>query len=222
MITLHYLENSRAQRILWLLEELGVKYEVKHYYRDKVTMLAPKELKEIHLLGKSPVITDGDICIAESSAIVQYLIEKYGEGKLMPDKESDEYLKYRELMHYAEGTIMPFLVFTLIFNKIKEAPMPFFIKPIAKAIANKTLQSFVTPNVINNLDYLESLLAGKDWFVGNTMSGVDIMLSFPLEAAAARTNLKETHPNLKEYLDNIHSLPSYKSALEKGLPYAFV
>ncbi|PHS19837.1 MAG: glutathione S-transferase [Kangiella sp.] len=222
MITLHYLENSRAQRILWLLEELGVKYEVKHYYRDKVTMLAPKELKEIHPLGKSPVITDGDICIAESSAIVQYLIEKYGEGKLMPDKESDEYLKYRELMHYAEGTIMPFLVFTLIFNKIKEAPMPFFIKPIAKAIANKTLQSFVTPNVINNLDYLESLLAGKEWFVGNTMSGVDIMLSFPLEAAAARTNLKETHPNLKDFLENIHSLASYKKALECGLPYAFV
>ena len=221
MITLHYLENSRAQRILWLLEELNVEYEVKHYHRNKLTMLAPKELKEVHPLGKSPVLTDGDLCIAESAAIVQYLIEKYADGQLMPVKESNDYYKYRELMHYAEGTIMPFLVFTLIFNKIKEAPMPFFIKPIAKAIANKTLQSFVTPNVINNLDYLEGLLNKTKWFVGDTMSGADIMLSFPLEASAARTNLKETHPNLKAYLNRIHALPCYIKALEKGLPYSF-
>jgi glutathione S-transferase len=224
MLTLHYLENSRAQRILWLLEELGVDYQVKHYYRDKVTMLAPKELKDIHPLGKSPVITDTDtdICIAESSAIVQYLIEKYADGKLMPTKESNDYLKYRELMHYAEGTIMPFLVFTLIFNKIKEAPMPFFIKPIANMIANKTLESFVTPNVSNNLDYLEGLLTHKEWFVGDSMSGADIMLSCPLEAAAVRSKLRITHPNLKSFLDRIHDLPSYKKALDKGLPYNFV
>lgn len=221
MITLHYLENSRAQRILWLLEELGIEYQVKLYHRDKLTMLAPQDLKKIHPLGKSPVITDGDLCIAESAAIVQYLIEKYDDGNLSPNRDSKEYLKYRELMHYAEGTIMPFLVFTLIFNKIKEAPMPFFIKPIAKRIANKTLQNFVNPNVMSNLNYLEKLLNGKEWFVGDKMSGADFLLSFPLEAAAVRTDLNKTHPNLKSFVERIQNLPNYKKALKKGLPYSF-
>ncbi len=222
MITLHYLETSRAQRVLWLLEELGVEYEIKHYYRDKSTQLAPAALKEVHPLGKSPVITDGETCVAESAAIVEYLIEKYGGGKFIPVGDEQAMLKYREFMHYAEGTIMPFLVFTLIFNKIKEAPMPFFIKPIAKMIANKTLQGFVTPNVIGNLNYLEKEIATTGWFAGTSITGADIMMSFPLEAAATRTNLKTDYPNLSQYLETIHQRPSYKQAIEKGLPYAYV
>lgn len=221
MITLHYLENSRAQRILWLLEELGVEYEIKHYYRDKLTQLAPTALKQVHPLGKSPVVTDGDTCVAESAAIVEYLIEKYSKGKLIPVGDEQAMLKYREFMHYAEGTIMPFLVFTLIFNKIKEAPMPFFIKPVAKMIANKTLKGFVTPNLTSNLDYLEKEIAATGWFAGSSITGADIMMSFPLEAAATRTNLKIDYPNLAQYLDTIHEMPSYKRAIEKGLPYQY-
>jgi len=219
MITLHYLENSRAQRILWLLEELGVDYEIKHYKRNSETMLAPPELKKIHALGKSPIITDGEVCIAESAAIVEYLIETYGNGKLVPKLASSDHLKYREKMHYAEGSIMPFMLLTLIFNKIKTAPMPFFVKPIAKAIANKTLQSFVSPNVKTHLSYLEEELSQTGWFAGDELTGADIMMSFPLEAASARANLKEDFPNLSAYLKKIHAMPSYQKALEKGLPY---
>lgn len=219
MITLHYLENSRAQRILWLLEELGVDYEIKHYKRNSETMLAPEELKQVHPLGKSPVVTDGEVIIAESAAIVEYLIERYGKGKLVPEAGTKQYLKYREFMHYAEGSIMPFMLLTLIFNKIKTAPMPFFVKPIAKSIANKTMQGFVTPNVKTHLSYLENTLAETGWFAGKEMTGADIMMSFPLEAASARANLQENYPNLKSFLDKIQGMASYQAALEKGLPY---
>ena len=219
MITLHYLENSRAQRILWLLEELDVEYDIKYYKRNTETMLAPDELKSVHPLGKSPVITDGENCIIESAAIIEYLIDNYGKGKLRPENGTPEFLKYREKMHYAEGSIMPFLVLTLVFNKMKAAPMPFFIRPIAKTIANKVLNSFVTPNVINHLNYLELELAATGWFSGDAMTAADIMMSFPLEAADARANLKEDYPKLKAFLDKIHAMDSYKRALDKGLPY---
>lgn len=219
MITLHYLENSRAQRILWLLEELGLQYEVKHYRRDPKTMLAPKELKEIHPLGKSPVITDGDICMAESAAIVEYLIKTYGEGELVPARNTKEFIKYREFMHYAEGSIMPFMLLTLIFNKIKTAPMFFLAKPIAKMIANKTFRNFITPNVKTHLDYLEQELNQHLWFAGDELSGADFMMSFPIEAASVRSNLKDGYPKLNEFLQRIQAMPSYQRALEKGLPY---
>lgn len=221
MITLHYLENSRAQRILWLLEELGVEYEIKHYYRNKETMLAPSELKEVHPLGKSPVLSDGDNCIAESAAIVEYLIDTHGNGKLIPKTGTKEFLKYREFMHYAEGSIMPFMLLSLIFNKIKEAPMPFFIKPIAKGIADKTMQNFVSPNLKTHLTYLDNELAKTGWFAGSEMTGADIMMSFPLEASAARTNLRDEYHNIASFLDKVHQMPSYKSAIDKGLPYAY-
>ena len=219
MITLHYLENSRAQRILWLLEELGLQYEIKHYRRDPKTMLAPKELKDVHPLGKSPIITDGDVTMAESGAIVEYLIKTYGEGELVPARNTKEFLKYREFMHYAEGSIMPFMLLTLIFNKIKNAPMFFLAKPIAKIIANKTFRNFITPNVKTHLDYLEAELAAHQWFAGDEMTGADFMMSFPIEAAAARTNLKESYPKLHEFLERIQAMPSYQRAIEKGLPY---
>ncbi|MFT5452417.1 MAG: glutathione S-transferase [Enterobacterales bacterium] len=219
MITLHYLENSRAQRILWLLEELDVEYNIKHYKRNTLTMLAPDELKAVHPLGKSPVITDGDQCIIESAAIIEYLVDNYGKGKLRPAIDTPEFLKYREKMHYAEGSIMPFLLLTLIFNKVKSAPMPFFIRLIAKKIANKVLNGYVIPNVTIHLNYLESELAATGWFAGEQMTAADIMMSFPLEGAAARANLKDTYPNLKAFLDKIHSMDSYKRALAKGLPY---
>ncbi|PCI70735.1 MAG: glutathione S-transferase [Gammaproteobacteria bacterium] len=221
MITLHYLENSRAQRILWLLEELEVEYEVKHYKRDSVTNLAPKELKEIHPLGKSPVITDGDRVVAESAVITDYLIDKFGQGKLKPAYESNDYWKYQDKMHYAEGTIMSFLILSMLFNKIKETPVPFFIKPIVKAIANKPMESYVTPNINSNLDYLNEELADTGWFAGKEMTGADFMMSFPLEAMTSKADLSKSHPNIVKFVNKIHALPSYKRALEKGLPYQF-
>ncbi|MBV1908280.1 MAG: glutathione S-transferase [Kangiellaceae bacterium] len=219
MITLHYLENSRAQRILWLLEELGLQYEIKHYHRDSKTMLAPAELKKIHPLGKSPVITDGDLCVAESAAIVEYLINTYGEGNLVPPRNTKEYLKYRERMHYAEGSIMPFMLLSLIFNKIKEAPMFFLAKIVARKIADKTFSSFITPNVKTHLEFLEQELQESKWFAGNELTGADFMMSFSIEAAAARTNMSEKYPNLNKFLETIHAMPSYQTALKKGLPY---
>ena len=221
MLTLHYLENSRAQRILWLLEELGVEYEIKHYKRDSVTNLAPKELKEIHPLGKSPVITNGDKVIVESAAITDYLIDLYGNGKFKPAVGTDDYLKYQEKMHYAEGTIMSFLILSMLFTKIKEAPVPFFIKPIVKAIANKPMDSYVTPNIDSNLNYLENELSATGWFAGNELTGADFMMSFPLEAVAAKTDLSSSHPNIVSFVKKIHAMPSYQNALDKGLPYNF-
>ncbi len=221
MITLHYLENSRAQRILWLLEELGVEYEIKHYKRNKVTNLAPKELKKIHPLGKSPVITDGDRVVAESAVITDYLIDNYAQGKLKPAYESNDYWKYHDKMHYAEGTMMSFLILSMLFTKIKEAPVPFFIKPIVKAVANKPMESYVTPNINANLDYLNDELASTGWFAGNEITGADFMMSFPLEALTKKADLSKSHPNIVKFVDNIHAMPSYIRALEKGLPYHF-
>ncbi|MDQ7050907.1 MAG: glutathione S-transferase [Enterobacterales bacterium] len=221
MITLHYLENSRAQRILWLLEALEVDYKLALYHRNKLTMLAPSELKNIHPLGKSPVLTDGDLVLVESGAIVEYLIDTYAKGKFKPKAKTDDYLKYQQFMHYAEASLMPFLLLSLIFNKIKESPMPFFVKPVAKLIANKTLTSFVAPNISTNLDYLEEYLGDNTWFAGDKISGADFMMSFPIEGAGSRLGFEENYPNLKRYIDQIHALPSYQKALDKGLPYIY-
>lgn len=221
MLTVHHLENSRSQRILWLLEELGVDYEIKHYLRDKTTNLAPPELRAVHPLGKSPVITDGDVTVAESGLIVEYLIEKYGDGRLAPAAGTPEHLQYRYWLHYAEGTFMPLMIISLILNRIETAPLPFFIKPIAKKIAAKARDGYAGPNIKLNLDYLEGVLSKSAWFCGEQMSGADIMMSFPIEAAASRTDLSSSYPSLLAFKKRIQALPAYKRALEKGGPYAY-
>lgn len=217
MITVHHLNNSRSQRILWLLEELGVPYEIKHYQRDSKTMLAPASLRAVHPLGKSPVITDDGVTVAETGAIIEYIVDRYADGRLTPEKNSADWLKYRYFMHYAEGSLMPFLVMKLVFNKIETSPMPFFVKPIAKQIAKKAKQSFIQPNLDTHLKFLESELQQTEWFAGNEMTAADIQMSFPLEAATARGGLTaSSHPKLKAYLDRIHARPAYQRALEKG------
>jgi len=219
MLTLHHLENSRSQRILWLLEELGVEYEIRHYKRDARTSLAPPELLKIHPLGKSPVITDDDITVAESGAIIEYLVEKYDDDRLLPPGNTPERLAYTYWLHYAEGTIMPFLLLSLVLGKIETAPMPFFIKPVARGITGKVRQGFLNQNVQRNLDFMESNLKQHTWFCGETMTAADIQMSFPVEAAAVRTNLARDYPGLKSWLERIHALPAYRAALEKGGPY---
>ena len=221
MITVHHLENSRSQRILWLLEELGVDYEVRRYERDKKTNRAPPELLQVHPLGKSPVITHGDQTIAESGLVVEYLVEKFDTGRLAPSRDSAEGLQLRYWLHYAEGTLMPFLVISLILNRIEAAPVPFFVRPIAKGIAAKARDAYSGPNIKRNLDYLENHLAETGWFCGNDFSAADIMLSFPLETAAARIGFSAEHRNLRAFLEKIKARPAYRRALERGGPYDY-
>ncbi len=220
MIIVHHLENSRSQRILWLLEELGLDYEVKRYARDLKTMLAPPELKKIHPLGKSPIITDGDKVIAETGAIVEYMCEK--TGKLIPETGSQEHLLYRYWLHYGEGSAMSPLLLKLVFDILPTRPMPFFARPIAKGIAKGTLKNFIQPQIKAQLDYVEAELGKHAWFAGEELTGADIMMSFPLEAAAGRGGLNKKWPNSMAFLKRIHARPAYKRALEKGGKYTIV
>ena len=219
MIVVHHLNNSRSQRVLWLLEELGLTYDIKRYERDKKTMLAPPELKRIHPLGKSPVVTDGTFTLAESGAIIEYLVERYADGCLAPARELPAYLRYRYWLHYAEGSLMPPLLLKLVFDKIETTPMPFFVKPVAKAISSKAKSSFIMPQVNTHLDYLEAELGKSTWFAGNEFTAADVQMSFPLEAAAARGGLNASRPKLMNYLKQIHARPAYQRALERGGKY---
>ena len=219
MIVVHHLNNSRSQRVLWLLEELGLAYEVKRYEREKKTMLAPPALRKIHPLGKSPVITDADLTLAESGAIIEDLVERYGDGCLAPARELPTYLRYRYWLHYAEGSVMSPLLLKLVFDKIETSPMPFFVKPIAKAISGKAKSSFIMPQINTHLDYLEDELSKSAWFVGDEFTAADVQLSFPIEAAAARGGLDASRPRLMDFLERIHARPAYQRALERGGKY---
>ena len=221
MITVHHLNNSRSQRVLWLLEELGVPYEIKHYQRDPKTQLAPASLRQVHALGKSPVITDGAATVAESGAIVEYLVEVHGGGRLVPAPGTPERLRWRYWLHFAEGSAMPPLLMKLVFDKVKSAPMPFFAKPIARAIADKVMDGFVGPNLVRNLDFMESELASSPWFAGAEFSAADIQMSFPIEASASRAGLDASRPHLMAWLGRIHARPAYRRALERGGPYDY-
>lgn len=220
MIVVHHLENSRSQRVLWLLEELGVPYEVKRYERNKETMLAPPELRAVHPLGKSPVVTDGDVTVAESGAIVEYLVGRYGNGRLIPPAGTPERLRYTYWLHYAEGSAMPPLLLMLVFNRVETAPMPFFVKPIARGIAGKVKSTFIEPQIKLHFDFMEAELAKSTWFAGEELTGADIQMSFPIEAADARAGLGAAgRPRLAAFLQRIHARPAYQAALAKGGPY---
>lgn len=219
MVIVHHLNNSRSQRVLWLLEELGVPYEVKHYQRDAKTMLAPPELRAVHPLGKSPVISDGDEVVAESGAIIEYLADTYGQGRLIPAPGTAARRRASYWLHYAEGSLMPPLLMSLVFAKVRSAPMPFLAKPIAHRIADKVMEDFVTPNIVLHLDFLEAELGKSPWFGGEDFGVSDIQLSFPLEAAASRGGLDASRPRLLAFLERIHGRPAYQRALEKGGPY---
>jgi glutathione S-transferase len=216
MIVVHHLNNSRSQRVLWLLEELGLEYEIRRYQRDPKTMLAPASLRAVHPLGKSPVITDGSLSLAESGAIIEYVVEHHGGGRLAPAIGTPERMRYTYWLHYAEGSAMPPLLMKLVFDRIETAPMPFFAKPIAKAIARRARSSFIEPQIALHLTYLEAELGKHRWFAGNEFTAADIQMSFPLEAAAARVGLDASRPKLAAFLDRIHARPAYQRALERG------
>ena len=219
MITVHHLNNSRSQRVLWLLEELGLPYEIKHYQRNAETMLAPPELLAVHPLGKSPVITDDGNTVAESGAIIEYLVGRYGNGRLIPAAGTPERLRYTYWLHYAEGSAMLPLLLKLIFGRIATAPMPFFVKPIARGIVGKVRTTFIDPQLKLHLGYIESELGKSSWFAGEELTAADIQMSFPLEAAAARGGAEAGAPKISAFLQRIHARPAYKIALEKGGVY---
>jgi len=222
MITVHHLNNSRSQRVIWLLEELGVPYEIKHYQRDKKTMLAPPELRAVHPLGKSPVITDNGKTIAESGAIVEYLVNTYDQGKLKPPAGSDERLRYTYWLHFAEGTAMPPLLIMLIVDRMESAKAPFFIKPVIRGIVGRVRKGFLDRQIASNLDFMQGELGKFEWFTGNEFTAADIQMSFPLEAASMRAGLDRSRPKLWDFLQRIHARPAYKRALEKGGKYELV
>jgi glutathione S-transferase len=206
LILVHHLENSRSQRILWLLEELGLPYEVRRYERDRKTMLAPPELKRVHPLGKSPVIEDEGRIVAETGAIVEYLVEK-ADNRLGPPAKRDDKLRYRHFLHYAEGSLMPPLLVMLVVRRLGLLGRP----------ARKPIQRMID----QHLDWLETELAGRPWFAGDAFTAADIMMSFPLEASRHRAGLDESRPNLIDWLERIHARPAYGAALKKGGPYAY-
>lgn len=219
MIIVHHLNNSRSQRILWLLEELGLPYEIKRYQRDPKTMLAPPELRAVHPLGKSPVITDGELTLAESGAIIEYLADRYGQGRLIATPGTPERLRSNYWLHYAEGSAMPPLLLKLVFRRVETAPVPFFVRPVAKGIAGKVQQSFIDPQIGLHLTYMEGELTKAEWFGGADFGVADIATSFPLEAAVSRGGLDARYPRLQAFLQRIHARPAYQRALERGGEY---
>jgi glutathione S-transferase len=224
MITVHHLETSRSQRVLWLLEELQVPYEIKLYKRDPKTKLAPAALKAIHPLGKSPVITDGAETIAESGAILEYLVERYGaqgQGELahlQPPPGTPEYRQSRFWMHYAEGSLMNWLVMKLVFMTIPTQPMPFFVRPIARKLCTTVQAKLINPNVETALAFMEEHLARHKWFAGKQISIADFQMSFAVVAALARGADAERYPKLAAYKTRMEARPAYQRAVAKGGP----
>lgn len=217
-LTLHHLDQSRSHRILWLLEDLGVEYEIVQHLRNKKTMRAPKALREIHPLGKSPVVVfDDGVTVAESGAIIEEIVDRYGPH-LRPDPGTDEFRRYRYFMHYAEGSLMPPLLVKLIMGKLQNAPVPFFVKPLPRAIARQVNAEFTDPEIKRQLTFLNNELAERRWFAGDVFTAADVQMSFPLVAAASRADVAGEYPNVHRYLQHITSLPAYKRADAAGGP----
>jgi glutathione S-transferase len=221
MIVVHHLNNSRSQRVLWLLEELGLEYEVRKYQRNRETMLAPPELKAIHPLGKSPVITDGELTLAESGAIVETLADRHGGGRLARPYDSPERVRYIYWLHYAEGSAMAPQLLKLMFDRVAGARMPFFVRPIVRRVRQSVMDAFIGPQLKLHLDYLENELSRSPWFCGAEFSAADVQMSFPLEIAVVRAGLDESRPNLMGFLRRIHARPAYQRALERGGQYDY-
>jgi glutathione S-transferase len=217
VITVHHLNRSRSQRVLWLLEELGIPYELKLYQRDPATMLAPPELLKVHPLGKSPVITDDGLTLAESGAIIEYIVQVHGGGRLKPAVGTPEWVRYLYWMHFAEGSLMPPLVMKLVFDRV-ESGSPWLVKPIAGAIASKVKGLVVTPNLKRDLDYMESELSAREWFTGPAFTAADVQMSFPVEAAASTAGLDRSRPHLYGWLERVRARPAYQRAIERGGP----
>lgn len=220
MMIVHHLNDSRSQRVLWLLEELGVPYEVVRYQRDPKTMLAPPELRAIHPLGKSPVLEDGEVRVAETGAVVEYLLERGPGSGLRPPARTEAGRRFTYWLHYAEGSAMTPLLLKLIFSAIpKRAPL--LVRPVARGISKTVNADLIDPQLAIHTAYWEAELGRSGWFAGDDFSAADIMMSFPVEAAASRVGYGTDKPRLKAFLAAIHARPAYQRALERGGPYSY-
>lgn len=214
MLTVHHLENSRSHRVVWLLEELGTDYEITKYERDPETMLAPPELRDVHPLGKSPVITDDGHTIAESGAILEYILDVYGDGELRPDPGTDTYLQYRYWMHYAEGSAMPMLVLKLVFRELPEQG-PWLMGPLLRQISKMVSAEYINPQIDRHIDFWADELEGQQYFVGDEFTAADIQMSYPLAGALGDRGDPEEHGHLHALLDRLEERPAYNRALEE-------
>lgn len=221
MVVVHHLEDSRSQRILWLLEELGVDYRIKRYERDAKTSLAPDSLRKVHPLGKSPVITDQGETYAESAVIVEYLARTYGDARWAPSTGDQEYWQFAYWMHYAEGSLMPPLLLKLVFDRIRHGPGPFFIKPILRKIADAVDNAFIKQQIATHFGYVDRYLAEHEWFAGENISAADIQMSFPLEAAIAGGAVDDAYPAVLAYVERFQQREAYLRALKRGGDYAY-
>lgn len=220
MIKVHHLNDSRSQRVLWLLEELGLDYEVVRYQRAAGSRLAPPELLKVHPLGKSPVIEDGAVKVAETGAVVEYLLETYGQGRLRPAPGTEEARRFTYWLHYAEGSAMPPLLLKLVFGMLPRRA-PALMRPLVKGVAAKAMTGFVDPQLRTHVAFWEAELGRSEWFAGDQFTAADIMMSFPVEAGADRAFDAAKQPRLKAFLDRIHARPAYRRALERGGEYSY-
>lgn len=215
MITLHALDQSRSLRILWLLELLGVPYELEQHPRDAETLLAPEALRRIHPLGKAPVLQDGELVLAESGAIVDYLVQTYGKGRFMPAAGTPDYWQYQRWLHYAEGSLMPLMLVSLLMGRAETAPMPFFARPFARRIADGVRKVWVQPQAALHLAHVDQSLQGKKWLCGDELTGADVMMSFPLQAAQKRLGTAD-YPEIERWLAQIAADPAWQRAEAEG------
>lgn len=212
-LVVHHLNYSRSTRILWLLEELGLDYEIQRYERDPKTFRAPPELAKVHPLGRAPVVTDGELVLAESGAIVEYLVDKTGQ---LGPQTPDERIRFRFFLHYAEGSVMPPLLVRLLMSKVKTAPLPFFIKPIARQIASKVEENYSDGEIDRHFTFLDAELAEREWLLGDRLTAADIQMLYPLEAGLSRG--AGDRPNIAAWLARVQARPAYQRAMEKGGP----
>jgi glutathione S-transferase len=215
MLTVHHLNDSRSQRILWLLEELDVEYEIERYERNPETMLAPRELRDVHPLGKSPVITHEGRTIAESGAIIEYIVDEFDDGSLRPDPDTDAYRRYRYWMHYAEGSAMPQFLLKLVFGRLPDE-VPFLVRPVAKLISKGVTSQYIDPQIARHMDFWEAELGERDYFAGDAFTAADIQMSFPLEAAMVRSPDMAEYPRITGLVERLRDRPAYERAIERG------
>lgn len=221
MLTVHYLNDSRSHRILWMLEEMEVPYEIKVYARDSKTRLAPDALKQIHPLGKSPVVTHDELVLAETGAIVEYLANHYGKDTMIPQDEKS-FQQYKYWLHYGEGSLMPLLLMKMLFDKALSSPMPFFIRPIVKIIPERITSLYLGPTLKTHLDFVDAHLGENTWFAGNAVSGADVVMSFPMEGIAKSDSLSGKYANIESYVKRLHLRPAYQRSLDRaGVPYGY-
>lgn len=220
MLTVHHLENSRSHRVLWLLEELGLDYHIELYKRDPKTSLAPASLIEIHPLGKSPVVTEGDLTLAETGAIITYFVDRHDDGRLRPPAGSEERIRYEYWLHYAEGSLAPFLLLAFIANRIKTTPAPFFVKPVVRTVGSKLGKGYVKPQLTRHFGYIEDELSSRPWFAGAEFTAADIQMSFSL-VSAHESGLVGEYPAIGRWVEAIRARDAYQKAVERGGPVGF-